>query len=76
MLPPFWRSELVVAVPAQPSDGMKKEMENLVEKLGADGIEARRQVRLTVQLCYPVPLYGSSVYLQHLLVFHNCSSYF
>ena len=35
--------------PAQPSDGMKKEMESLVEKLGADGIEARRQVRPAVQ---------------------------
>ncbi|CAM9978898.1 unnamed protein product [Ectocarpus sp. 12 AP-2014] len=27
-----------------PSDGMKKEMASLVEKLGADGIEAKRQV--------------------------------
>ncbi|CAM9186363.1 unnamed protein product, partial [Pylaiella littoralis] len=29
---------------AKPSDGMKKEMKSLVEMLGADGIEARRQV--------------------------------
>eukprot|EP00752_Nemacystus_decipiens_P007745 g6923.t2 len=29
---------------SKPSDGMKKEMESLVEQLGADGIEAKRQV--------------------------------
>lgn len=28
----------------QPSDCMKEEMENLVKKLGADGVEAKRQV--------------------------------
>lgn len=34
--------------PTQPSDGMKKEMDSLVEQLGADGIEAKRQVRSIV----------------------------
>lgn len=51
-------------------------MESLVEKLGADGIEAKRQVRPTVQLCYPVPLDGTSMYLQHLLFFGKCYSLF
>lgn len=41
------RSALFAARDAQPSDGMKKEMEGLVEQLGADGIEAKRQVWLT-----------------------------
>lgn len=35
---------LLILYDTQPSDCMKEEMENLVKKLGADGVEAKRQV--------------------------------
>lgn len=49
LLPTYLGDLMAVVLPTQPSDGMKKEMESLVEQLGADGIEAKRQVRPVVR---------------------------